>query len=1138
MLQIDSRVVDTQPDPPAEDAARLMLPPAPETEQGPVKAWDQPVVLRTYAPAAPDKNPMFLEKRVYQGSSGRVYPLPVIDRIETAAHDRSWQAVHLENEQIRIMILPEVGGRIHVGLDKSNGYDFFYRQNVMKPALVGLAGPWVSGGVEFNWPQHHRPATYMPVETSIERAADGSVTIWCSDYDPMERMKGMHGICLHPGKAYVEFRVRLYNRTTDTKTFLWWANAAVSVHERYQSFFSSDVRFVADHAKRAVTEFPLSRGTYYGVNYGKRPEHGVEPAEWPTHFQPDGMFAPNDLSCYANIPVPTSYMICGSRGDFCGGYDFKRQAGVVSVANRHIVPGKKQWTWGNHEFGYSWDRNLTESDGPYVELMVGAYTDNQPDFSFIAPGETKAFSQFWYPLREIGIPDIATIDAALRLETRPDEIVIHLQVTSDWPDAVIKLIAGDAEVDRWLGDLSSKEPLHHKFRVGEVTSPVEVRVEQNGQLILRFAPQEIVPADPPQVAIEPASPQKITTNDELFLTGVHLEQYRHPTRDPEPYWREGLRRDPEDTRINHALGRWHLRRGEFDKAEQHLRSALKRLLLRNPNPFDGEPLYHLGLTLQLQDRLSEAYDAFYKATWNAAWRGPGHLRLAEIDCTRKDWRSALDHLNRSLRADTDNLNALNMKVLVLRALGSEPDAATLLKQIISLDPLDTFSRFLHGQQIPSDGQQCLDLAFDLIRGGFYEQALRILSAEPPQNTDGSATMMHYVRADILNRLGQHASSEAAYQAASLASPDYVFPHRLDELVLLQKAVLANRADDRAFYYLGNILYDRRRHQEAISCWERSSELDPKFPTTWRNLGFGYFNVLHQPHRASEVFQKAFELSPEDPRVLYEYDQLRKRTCTPAAQRLAMLLQHKSLVLLRDDLSVELASLLTSSGEPGAALRLLTSRKFQPWEGGEGLVLEQYVRANIALAQDALQQGDNSSALIHLTAANSPPLNLSEVKHPLMNTNSIDFWLGAAYTGLHQHDAAQEAWERAALSQADFQQMQLKSISESTFWSGMALDRLGRHHEAQQIFHAISRYADNLKQQAPTIDYFATSLPAMLLFEEDLLERQLVTSYFLKAQALLGQSAQSPASGLALLRAVLERDRCHSGAIDLLRVFQE
>ncbi len=188
---------------------KFELPKATTKQTGLVKAWFEPVVIPTYHPHAPDKNPMFLENRVYQGSSGKVYPLPFTDRISTEARDQAWQAVHVENELLRVMVLPEIGGRIHVGLDKSNGYDFFYRQNVIKPALVGLAGPWISGGVEFNWPQHHRPATFMPVEAQIQGHSDGARTVWFSDRDPMNGLRSASGNSLHPCSADIEFKRRL-----------------------------------------------------------------------------------------------------------------------------------------------------------------------------------------------------------------------------------------------------------------------------------------------------------------------------------------------------------------------------------------------------------------------------------------------------------------------------------------------------------------------------------------------------------------------------------------------------------------------------------------------------------------------------------------------------------------------------------------------------------------------------------------------------------------------------------------------------------------------------------------------------------------------------------------------------------------
>jgi len=1114
---------------------QLQLPPAPVCETGPVKAWEEPVTMQTYMPAAPDPNPLFLEKRVYQGSSGRVYPLPVIDRIDTEPQDHAWKAVHLENEFLRVMILPEIGGRIHVAYDKTGDYDFIYRQNVIKPALVGLAGPWVSGGIEFNWPQHHRPATYMPVEVTIEREPDGSVTAWCSDHDPLSRLKGMHGVCLRPGMAYFELRVRLYNRTTDTQTFLWWANVATHVHEKYQSFFPKDVRYVADHAKRAITEFPLSQGTYYGIDYGKRAANGVPAEERPTEFVPDGSYPPNDLSWYANIPVPTSYMVVGSKGDFSGGYDHARQAGIVYAGNHHIAPGKKQWTWGNQEFGYAWDRCLTDADGPYVELMAGAYTDNQPDFSFLAPGETKTFSQYWYPIRQIGVPDCANHDAALRIERDGTSVRIHLMATRSLPDAVIRIASEGKTVASRGERLEPSTPICAAFVLPESIADFEVTLESGGETVLRYAPAEIVPAARPEPATEPPLPLDVESSDQLYLIGAHLEQYRHATRSPESYWREALRRDPGDSRANCALGRWHLRRGELARAETLLRASIARLTERNPNPYDGEPYYNLGLVLQYQSRREEAYDAFYKATWNAAWRGPAHHRLAEIDCTRHKWAQALDHVERSLRADADNLNVRSLKVAILRQLGSKQEAEKCIAETLALDPLDIWTLYWKDGQSSANGQQRLDLAFDLLRAGFMEDALRVLeAANPNTQDDGSRAMLLYARAWTLAQLDCGEESAAAYKLAAKASSLYVFPSRLEEMLLLEEAIRANPLDARAQYYLGNLLYDRRRHEEAIACWEAATQLDPNLPTAWRNLGIAYYNVQRDAVKARRAFEQARALAPQDARILYEQDQLFKRLGEPAATRLTALENARELVELRDDLSIELAGLYNQIGRPAEALRVLLARQFQPWEGGEGRVLAQYVRAHLLLGRKELEKDRPGAALEHFQSTLYPPASLSETWHPLANRSEVEYFLGVAYDSLGEREKAAEWWSRAASRQVDFVQMQVCAVSESTFWRGMAFERLGDTTRARRLFREIGEYADRLRQETPKIEYFATSLPTMLLFEENLAERQRILSEFLRAQSLLGLGKNKEA--LALLRAVQQLDVNHSGAVDLLAHF--
>ncbi|WP_348263938.1 DUF5107 domain-containing protein [Telmatobacter sp. DSM 110680] len=1116
---------------PQFSAQYLLLPDAPPSERGPVKAWQEDVEILTYAPGAPERNPMFLERRVYQGSSGRVYPLPFIDRIATEPAPKLWRALHIENEYLRLMILPEIGGRIHVGYDKTTGYDFFYRQNVIKPALVGLAGPWISGGVEFNWPQHHRPATFMPVTTEMERAQDGSVTIWCSDHDPMQRMKGMHGICLRPGRAVFELKVRLYNRTPFTQTFLWWANAATRVHEKYQSFFPTDVRFVADHAKCAITSFPLSDGRYYGVDYGERARSGVPADERPSQFVPDGTYPPNDLSWYANIPVPTSYMVTGTEQDFFGGYDHKADAGVVHVANHHISPGKKQWTWGNHEFGYAWDSNLTDHDGPYIELMAGVYTDNQPDFSYLAPWETKTFTQNWYPIHSIGIPVAANAEAALSVKTKSNELRIGLCVTAPVDDAKIVLKIGGVEAARWNRSLDVSSPVLIGFPLPPGSDPVAaaVVVWDGDRIVIDHDAARTQPATAPLVAREPKPPEEVESVEELYLTGLHLEQYRHATRMRETYWEEGLRRDPNESRILNALGLWRLRRGEFETAATHFQAAIARLTALNPNPRDGEVFYNLGLAYRYQGKSKDAYDAFYKATWNAALQAPAFFALAECDASRQNWRTAVDHLRRSLRANADNLNARNLLSIVLRKLGDIAGADRSLEESLMLDPLDVGARWQKGVA-PATNQECLDIGFDLMRAGLLEEARNVLQNADLNARDGSVPMILFTLAHVEERLADPAFSQTLDRSAR-SCIDYCFPSRLEELVVLEWALTKTAAMWMPSYLLGNLFYDKRRYEEAILHWENAATGNSSFATVHRNLGIAYFNVRQDPDRALSSFETAFAANRQDARVLYERDQLWKRTGRSPQVRLNELLQYSMLVEARDDLSVEVATLLNHVDKPGEALHLLLSRRFQPWEGGEGLVLGQYVRARLLLGRRALDLGDPAEARAQFSAALRPPRNLSEAKHLFTNQSDVHFWIGESF---HRSDDAENArvwWLRAAQEKGDFQQMSVRDISHMTFWTGLALQRLGRQDEAANLFTRVYDYSIELEKTQPRIDFFATSLPAMLLFNEDLVRRNRIEALFLRAEALAGLSRTGEAR--SLLEEALKLDRSHAGASDLL-----
>jgi tetratricopeptide (TPR) repeat protein len=376
-----------------------------------------------------------------------------------------------------------------------------------------------------------------------------------------------------------------------------------------------------------------------------------------------------------------------------------------------------------------------------------------------------------------------------------------------------------------------------------------------------------------------------------------------------------------------------------------------------------------------------------------------------------------------------------------------------------------------------------------------------------------------------------AEAQGHRRAAARADPTYCFPARVEEIAVLESAIAANPRDGNAPFLLGNLLYDRRRHDEAIRHWERAVRLTPGNAVAWRNLGIGTFNIRRQPAKARAAYESAFRANPADARVFYERDQLWKRLGVAPATRLRELERHLELVRQRDDLSVEICALYNQTGRPDAAWSVITGRKFQPWEGGEGLALGQHVRTHLALGRRALATGRHPLALSLVAAALTAPPHLGEARHLLANPSDVYYWLGRACAANDYAAAAHRCWTLAAEARGDFQAMSVRAHSEMTYYSARALQCLDRRGEARALLRDLLAYARRLARAPATIDYFATSLPTMLLFDDDLAARQRTTALFLEAQARLGLGQTAVAR--RLLRQVLRRDPNHALAADLL-----
>ena len=1098
---------------------------------GNVKVWEETVMIPTYEVGAPDKNPMFLEKRVYQGSSGKIYPYPSTNEISLEKKDKAWKALWLENDYIKVMILPELGGRIQRAYDKTNDYDFVYYNHVIKPALVGLTGPWISGGIEFNWPQHHRPTTFSPVDYLLEEREDGSKSVLIGDVDQMYGTKEVTSFTLYPDKAFIEITGRLYNRTPLPQTFLWWANPAVSVNDYTQSVFPPDVHNVYDHGKRAVSRFPIATGEYYKYDYSE----GV------------------DISRYKNIPVPTSYMAERSDYNFVGGYDYQKKAGLLHVADHHVSPGKKQWTWGCGDFGKAWDRNLTDEDGPYIELMTGMYCDNQPDFSWLKPYEEKVFTQYFMPYKAVGQVKNASIHAALNVEIKSEGSLYVCVYATSPRDAEIVITYDKKEIFREKAHLSPVE-IYEKELPLSVPDPYKMKtsVFSGGKELVSYAPKDpgiSAPAEPAKAAKEPA---EILTNEELYLTAQHIEQYRHATWLPDPYYLEGLKRDPGDTRINNAYGLLLFRRGLFAESEKYFRKALERLTLMHPNPYDSEPYYNLGLSLFYQARFDEAFDAFYKAAWVNELQEMSYYYLAAIALRRGDLEEALDLIERSLVKNAHSIKARGLKAAVLQGLGRYEEADAQIKENLELDPFDFVSLFLglKDPAVASGTVSCseaetefhkrtrdfretfLQVARDLAEWGLYEKALEVLALYP-----GKHPMISYYKGYYLLQGTKEAEWEAkalqCFREADGLDPAYCFPNKLEDIPVLKAAIETDPKGAKAPYYLGCLYYDKLQYDKAIRLWETSKSLDDTYPTLLRNLSIAYFNKAGKPEEAAACLERAFELDPKDARVFLELDQLRQKMQVSLEDRLKAFRENEALADSRDDLYTEFITLLNNLGLYEEAYDRITRHTFRTWEGAEGKITTQFKVSLLEMAKKDLKQGDPAHAVKLLCEAMSYPDNLGEGRLEGTKDNHLFYHLGLAYEALGEKEKARDAFEKATLGAMEVAGVMYyyDQPADMILYQGLAKEKLGDRKAANARFYKLLDYGEAHLKDEFKMDYFAVSMPDMSVFDTDMTRKNEIHCYYLLALGRLGLGDREKAN--EYFQKVLSMDNTHQNAI-LLR----
>ncbi|MCJ7446966.1 MAG: DUF5107 domain-containing protein [Bacteroidales bacterium] len=1040
-------------------------------------------VIPTYKVNPPDKNPAFFRGEGYQGAARYIYPYALMDNLSDEKEERAWKALKLRNEYIELCITPEIGGKLYYATDKTNGYNFVYKNNVVRPSNIGMTGAWVSGGIEWCVLHHHRASTFLPVDYELDENKDGSKTIWIGETEPRQRMRWTIGITVFPGKSYFEAQVKIHNPTPYTHSFLYWANVAAHTNDNYQVIFPPSVQYATYHAKNSFIHWPVAEEAYRGQSFTKG----------------------NDMSWWKNSPVSNSFFAYDLKEDFMGGYDHGKETGTVHIGDHNIVKGAKLWEWGSGERGQATEARLTENDGPYVEIMVGAFSDNQPDYSWIKPYEVKTFKQYWYPVKAIQGFKYANLNGAVNLEKREDnKVFLGYCSTQKISKAKILLKNKDEIIFEKNMEISpamaftESIQINGPFKITDLYTEL-INSEKNEVLVAYRPVEKKYDPDLPETVERPALPADIKTIEELYIAGSRIQQFYNTSLNAMDYFQEALTRDPGDIRTNIAVGNIFLKNGDYTRARANFAKAVKRLTRDYTRPSTCEALYLQGLTLKSLELYDEAVDTLYRATWDLAYYSAAYLELARISCIKGDLTKALGQVEESLKTNAVNNSAINLKASVQRRLGDFEGARNTLTDILQSDPLDfracnesyLIARAA-GDSPKADGelasldkrmrdfdQNYLELAVGYLNDGMLTEAEDVL-----RRFKGTNPEISYYLAYIQDKKGNKEEAGRLFREGSNQSVDYCFPYRLESVGVFKTSSKYFPDDAKPYYYLGNLLYDKQP-QRAIECWEKAVKLDPSLAIAYRNLGWAYYNANHDIPSAIAAYEKAVSNKKDDPVYYAELDPLYEMNNTPVEKRAQLFEGSNEVVKNRDDSFVRQIIVFTLAGQPEKALEYLKSRYFG-YREGSSRVSDVTIDAYLMLGKKYFAEKNYRKALENFLASS----NTFTGEENSRRNPQINYYTGLAYEALGNRAKAKTYFTKSVDQPAG-------GSGYISFYRGLSWQKLGNVSKASELFNSLIEEGDRRIKQGTELDFFAT-------FRERQAENsQLSDAYLLKGLGYKG-----------------------------------
>jgi len=916
-----------------------------------------------------------------------VYPYTMQDHLYRTKQDRTYKALFLENEYLKVTCLPELGGRLHSVFDKTEGKEMFHYNSVIKPGMIAMRGAWIGGGVEWNaGPQGHTVTILSPVDALIGRDKGGSAYLEISNLEKTQRTRWTVRVTLHPGKAYLDEQIRIFNPTDAVSPYYFWNCTAFPNRP--------GTRFI----------YPMTLGTDHSA---------VEFFSWPIHKG-------KDLSWLKNYETYASIFSVDCVFDFFGAYDVDADRGIVQVGDHHKLGGKKAWTWGNWDFGLVSQKNLSDDGSAYIEVQTGPLP-TQSDYGMLLPREEISWREYWYPVHGLGDGfEYATKDVAVQTSREKGQLELRILATSKLPGSICILSKTDQELLRKPLDLSPAAPAN-VILPDVVDSPVSITIKaKNGDVLAAFdTPLPVPKVYPPEVIQRPEEELSV---EEKYLKGRKHDLAINRKRARE-YYEKGLADDSQYSPALRALAVLDFEAGLYAKAIERLEKALER------DAADGLSWYFLGVSNLRLANAAEALRCAYRATRCLGTASLGYDLAGRAYMRLSDHSRGLEAFEQAARMNPTDTKASNYLLLAMYAAGNTKDAYKTARQMVTENPTDLiprallalqgkkeFARFVRQARayVGEDDFEMIEAALAFAELGLAEEAAKLLEGvcvqAVPQDQVNSIPL--YYLAYFASLQSNEPAAETYLDKAGKTYQDYTFPSRPESVEVFRYALERRPNDAYAHLHIGNLYGHLGRLEEAAGHWGKAAKLNQSLSVAFRNLGLYAWTAEEDLDKAEQLYRKAIAARPKD-QTLYRdlADILLAADKRPEAVKVLESTPFEK--FRRADVIIMLAQGYVDEERYGDAIALLESTPyFVNWEG-QTITWDLFNEAHIERGRERLKNKDYKAALQDFEAALTYPENIGVGRSNKPPEAPAQYWRGKALQYLGRIENARSAWKLGA-----------------------------------------------------------------------------------------------------------------------------